>query len=134
MSKHPTQYGFKKNERISSTKEIERLFSEGTAFLAFPLRVVYYWQEKEVDTISPDIAILLSVSKKRFKSAVDRNRLKRLIKEAYRLNKHVLLSSPSLQNKQLRIAFMYIHQEKMSFQEVEKSLKKALELILQKIA
>lgn len=123
----------RKNERISGAKEIETLFLQGKAFLAFPLRVVYKISDLETENAEPDAAILTSVSKKRFKKATDRNRIKRLIREAYRLNKHLLLSNPLLQKKQLRLSFVYIHREKLSFLEIEKGMTKALKGILQEI-
>lgn len=122
---------FRKKERLSSEKDIECLFEKGKAFLAFPLRVIFYWEEADEGQAVPDVAILISVGKKKFKHAVDRNRLKRLVREAYRLNKHLLADNPLLLTKRLRLSFVYIHKEKLGFNEIEKSMKKALETINQ---
>lgn len=128
------KYGLEKNERLFHTKEIDRLFDTGKAFLAFPLRIVYDCEPATSETESPAVAILTSVSKKKFKKAVDRNRIKRLIKEAYRLNKHLLLSHPEWKSKRIRISFTYIHKEILGYEEIEKSIRKALELLQQNLS
>lgn len=120
-----------KAERISNRKDVERLFAEGTAFLVFPLRVVYILRPDATD--HPNVSILVNVPKRRFKKAVDRNRLKRLMKESYRLNKGILNDLPSLAGNQLQIAFLYIHQEILTYGEIEKSMKKVLEILKSKI-
>ena len=78
----------RKPERLNRKKIIERMFAGGSrSFSLFPLRVVYL----PVPDLEAQAAILVSVSKRRFKRAVKRNRVKRQIREAYRLNKHLLL-------------------------------------------
>src|SRR5574344_1502412 len=81
---------FTKAERLCSKKEITALFNEGKSFAISHIRVVYRFLPKQEE--SPN-AILVSVPKKYFKHAVDRNLLKRRIREAYRLNKELLGSS-----------------------------------------
>ena len=84
------QFSFKKSERLNSKRLIDALFSGGNKSLsAYPLRVVYMPLDKEQ---ADPVAILVSVSKRHFKRAVQRNRVKRQIREAYRKNKHVLWS------------------------------------------
>ena len=81
---------FPKSERLCSRKAIEALFAGGNrAFSAFPLRVVY----KVTD--EPRTQVLISVSKRHFKHAVDRNRAKRQIREAWRLNRDIIIPHPS---------------------------------------
>ena len=81
---------FHKEERIVSRKQIEMLFGGGASqsLAAFPLRVVYMTQA--LPTGEAPVQILVSVPKKHFKHAVDRNRVKRQVREAYRLNKAIL--------------------------------------------
>lgn len=68
---------------------IEKMFAGGSrSFSVFPLRVVYL----PVEELEAPVSILVSVSKRRFKRAVKRNRVKRQIREAYRMNKHGLLA------------------------------------------
>lgn len=94
-----------KAERLDSKKLIERMFAGGaSSFSVYPLRVVYL----PVDRLDAQAAILVSVSKRRFKRAVKRNRVKRQIREAYRTQKHHLLEVLAGQNKRLAIAFIYL--------------------------
>ena len=114
---------FTKAERISFQREIDFLFNEGTSFAVYPLRVVYV--EKHPASGVP-AAILISVPKKRFKRAVKRNRLKRLIRETYRLNKNALWESLHLSGKGLLIAFVYIGNELCDFSILNTSMKKII--------
>ena len=76
-----------KSERLDKKKVIDKMFSGGArSFSVFPLRVVYL----PVEELEAPVSILVSVSKRRFKRAVKRNRVKRQIREAYRKNNHGL--------------------------------------------
>ena len=86
-------YSLPQAERINSKKQVERLFRGGVskALSAFPLRMVYMVEEREeCDGASPAAQMMVSVPKRYFKRAVKRNRVKRQVREAFRLNKHVL--------------------------------------------
>ena len=98
---------FPKSGRLCSRKLTESLFTAGShACSAFPLRVVYrLLDEAEKDGQSP-VQLLVSVSKRHFKHAVDRNRTKRQIREAWRLNRDILLSTLPA-DRQLIIAFVW---------------------------
>lgn len=98
----------RKSERLNRKKVIERMFAGGArSFSLFPLRVV--WQP--ADELEAPAAILVSVSKRHFKRAVKRNRVKRQIREAYRQNKHALLQQLEAGNRRLAIAFIYLSNE-----------------------
>lgn len=114
---------FTKAERLSSKKEITALFNEGKSFAISHIRVVYRFLPKQEERPN---AILVSVPKKYFKHAVDRNLLKRRIREAYRLNKELLQSMPA------RVEFMLLYQKRRiaTFAEIEEIVKKVLERIL----
>lgn len=87
-------YRFPKAEHLTLQRDIDALFSEGShSAVAFPVRAV--WRETEWDGRGPRVKVLVSVSKRKFKHAVDRNRAKRQMREAYRLNKHILDLQPS---------------------------------------
>ncbi len=122
---------FPKEERISSQKEIDYLFNKGNSFVTYPLRVIYV--ERELISDIP-VSILVSVSKKRFKRAVKRNRMKRLIRESYRLNKSGLSSFLSSQKKGLLVAFLYLNNELCNYSEMEIAMKKALSTLQGKLA
>ena len=101
---------FPKKEKLKSQKLIERLFSEGEAVTAFPLKLIYL-------KINNGNLVGVSVSKRYFKRAVDRNRIKRLIRESYRLNKNMLID-----NNVEGYAFMilYLGKELPDFETVNK--------------
>ncbi|MCR5643513.1 MAG: ribonuclease P protein component [Prevotella sp.] len=113
--------GFPKQERIISKKLIEQLFENGHShsLTVFPLRAVY--QVVEASGNYP-VQILVSVSKRHFKHAVDRNRIKRQIREAYRLNKQQLQTIPLPQGQRLAIAFIWITDELMPSKRVTNSV------------
>jgi ribonuclease P protein component len=115
---------FNKSERLKSRKIIERIFNrEGKSFSHYPLRVI--WLETPLDTTFP-VQITFSVSKKKFKKAVHRNRIKRLMREAYRLNKAKLYASLAAQEKQGAIIIIYAANDELPFQEIESKMKQAL--------
>lgn len=88
-------FSLPKAERINSKKQIDRLFRGGgsKAMTAFPLRMVYMVEERGEDAREPAAQMMVSVPKRYFKRAVKRNRVKRQVREAYRLNKHILAES-----------------------------------------
>ncbi|POY35407.1 ribonuclease P protein component [Solitalea longa] len=113
---------FKKEERLCSKLLINELLQNGSSFLLYPFRIT--WIPSSDNSQVSSAQILISVSKKRFKRANKRNRVKRLIREAYRLNKQSLLY-PFLSQHDFRIVFMcsYIGNDIFTFEELEKKLK-----------
>ena len=93
------KYTFRKEERLSKDKLIQELFDKGSSFYLFPFKVFFM---PNPDQDSPFHQVVISVSKRNFKRAVDRNLIKRRIREAYRLNKEML----PVRNK-LLIAYIY---------------------------
>ena len=120
---------FRKPERISFQREIGSLFEHGEAFISYPLRIVYL-EQKPFSGAS--VSVLISVSKKKFKSAVKRNRMKRLIREAYRLNKTSVIQHFQEKESGLLIAFLFIGNEICGWKEIEAAMKKALSLLKEK--
>ena len=107
------QFTYPKKEKLKSKTTIDLLFSEGNSVSKFPLRLVY------VENKEPNAELMkmgVSVSKKYFKKAVDRNYFKRVLRETYRLNKHILID-----NLEKPYAFMFFYQtkERLSYQEIE---------------
>jgi len=134
MSQEVVRHLFPKNERLCSQKRIDALFSNAESFIAYPLRVVYILKEAGVDEDNTSLSVLISVSKKRLKRAVKRNRVKRLVREAYRLNKQPLTELCVLQNKQMDIAFLYLKNELPDYPEIEKAIRKAMTVLANKIS
>ena len=110
-------FTYPKSEKLKSKKTIDLLFSEGKSVSKFPLRLVYIESDYDIHTDSEQkIKMGVSVSKKYFKHAVDRNYFKRVLRETYRLNKHLLT-----ENLDKPYAFMFFYQtkERLTYQEIE---------------
>ncbi len=112
---------FGKKERLKYLSDIRTLFSEGKSMVAFPVRAVYIIKERAED--EPPASILVSVPKRCFKHAVDRNRVKRQIREAFRLNKQLLRLT---ENEHADIAFVWLEDKQEDSKVVEKKIKKLL--------
>ncbi|MDR1809962.1 MAG: ribonuclease P protein component [Prevotella sp.] len=110
-----------KTERICGTKRLEQLFASGISFIAYPLRVVYIQREKG----ETEVSILVSVSKKKFRRAVKRNRVKRLIRESYRLNKAAFWNICQQYDTGLDVAFLFLKDELPDCKEIENAMLKA---------
>lgn len=122
-------FSFKKEERLCSKKVIDKLFAEGTSFLSFPLKVVY--TETKLPSKWP-VQAAFSVGKRNFKLAVHRNKIKRKVREAYRLNKSILYNG--IEGKQVAVFFVFIGKSIPEFKQVEIAMKKGLERIKKEIA
>ena len=120
----------RKSERLDKKKVIEKMFAGGSrSFSVFPLRVVYL----PVEELEAPVSILVSVSKRRFKRAVKRNRVKRQIREAYRKNKSLLVDELQCREQRLAIAFIYLSDELVATAELEEKMKIALARISEKL-
>ena len=125
-----SRHTFKKPERISIQREIDCLFKQGDAFVSYPLRVIYL---KQKPLSGATVAVLIGVPKKKVKHAVKRNRMKRLIRETYRLNKTSLIQHSQKKNSGLLIAFLYIGNEVRLWEEMEIAMKKAIDELIEKM-
>ena len=101
------RYTFKKEEKLKNRKTIEQLFRDGKSFSVFPFRVLWKLTGTSVSPLQTGFA----VSSKHFKKAVDRNRIKRLMREAYRLQKNELQNQLKQQQKQLAVFIIYVGNE-----------------------
>jgi ribonuclease P protein component len=113
-------FTYPKNEKLKSKITIGLLFSEGKSVSKYPLRLVYYsaplaTPEASAAETGQNIKMGVSVSKKYFKKAVDRNYFKRVLRETYRLNKHLLI-----ENLDQPYSFMLFYQSKdrLSYEEI----------------
>jgi ribonuclease P protein component len=117
------QFTLGKNERLKSRKSIEQLFSEGKKITVAPFKILY------ILTRSSQHSSLLfgtGVSAKNFKKAVDRNRVKRLMREAYRLQKKNLQEKIKAGNIHLNVFFIYTGKELPEYDEIFKKMGLAL--------
>ncbi|XCF06467.1 ribonuclease P protein component [Tamlana crocina] len=122
------KFTYGKKEKLKSKKLIDQLFTEGKSVSAFPLRLVYLGTTFDDDVMAKTG---VSVSKRNFKTAVARNRIKRFLREAYRLNKGQYFNNLTTPH-----AFMilYIGKEKPSFDQVEKRMNQLFTKFLNKIS
>jgi len=107
-------FSYPKNEKLKSRKNIDLLFTDGKTVTKYPLRLVFMETTLD-DNVSLKIGV--SVSKKYFKKAVDRNYFKRVLRECYRLNKHILIDNI---DKKFALLFFYQTKERLSYQEINK--------------
>ena len=120
-----------KSERLDKKKVIEKMFAGGShSFSVFPLRVVYL----PVEGLEAPVSILVSVSQRRFKRAVKRNRVKRQIREAYRKNKHELLQALQDKEQQFAVAFIYLSDRLPDSVVIEERMKTALARIREQVS
>lgn len=123
------RYTFPKENKLCLKRDVDRLFSEGKSFISYPLRVVYRLTE------NTDIKdkVLVVVGKKYHKRANKRNRIKRLIRENYRLERHSFISSDLIKDAQsIHIAFICVSKTIPSFLEIKEAMIRSFNKILQK--
>lgn len=123
-------FQFKKNERLASRKVIAALFKEGQSFAQYPLRVVWLPVESAAEGAPAQFA--LSVPKKKFPKAVHRNRMRRLVREAWRLNKHGLYESAPAEGSGLAVMVLYTGVEELPFAVIEAAMKQLIRRLSKK--
>ncbi len=127
-------YSFHKRERLCSMKLTDRLFNGAgsLSMAAFPIRMV--WIEKEREAQEPPVQIMVSVSKSHFKHAVKRNRVKRQLREAYRLAKLPLMEKiEKTPQRTLLIAFIWLADELYSSAAVASRMEQLLLRLMEKL-
>ena len=115
-----TDFTFSRDERLKSVKLIKELFKKGKSIFQFPIKLVYIPIPEDNDLVVKN-QFAISVPKKRFKKAVDRNRIKRLLREALRHNKHIIAHDPV---KVMMI--IYVAHDELSHKIIDASIKKLL--------
>jgi len=114
---------FHKKERLCSKKQIDSLFEKGTSITFFPLKVIFC--ETVVEFVNP-CQVMFVVPKRLFKRAHDRNKIKRRLREAYRINKNNFYEVLKNNKKKVIFSFIYIGKKIASYEEIEKSTLTAL--------
>lgn len=119
------RFTLSKEERICSKKLINELFTgNGRSMTAFPLRVVF--MKRTIVDDQPRAAMLVSVPKRYFKHAVDRNRVKRKVREAFRRNKSIITQNLTDDHEAVAMAFVWLTDEKFPSSEVENRMVRLL--------
>ncbi len=117
------KFDFGRKEKLKSRKQIESLFLNGRRFVQFPIRITYQFFATAEE---PIVQVGVTAGKKYFKKAVDRNRIKRLLREAYRLQKAELLETAKQKKMNVFIFFMYTDKTIESFHVIKEAMNKAL--------
>ena len=126
MRTQKMDYSFPKEEKLKSKKLINQLFAEGESVSSFPIKLIYLQAELPSDV---SIQAGVTVPKKNFKSAVKRNRIKRLLRESYRLNKHLVFNNSK---GAFAFLFLYLGKEVPDYRLVDKNLQAALHKFIKK--
>lgn len=112
------KFTFQKQERLHKEKLIQELFEKGSSFYLYPFKVLV---KRNPDDSFPVHQVMISVSRRNFRKAVDRNLLKRRIRESFRLNKNLLPVTPKYV-----IAYIYTAKEILTFAQIQERLVKTL--------
>ena len=124
-----------KGERLYLREEIERLHSCGRSFVSYPIRIV--WLAEPIVTPTPgeqaQVAVMTSVAKRRFKHAVDRNRIKRMTRAAYRLHKAPLWQAATQHHCTIRVALQSVAKTMPTYPELEQAVERAIARIVKEI-
>jgi ribonuclease P protein component len=119
------RFTFKKEERLTGKKLIDELFETGSSFYLQPFKIFFLEKEPSLNPSEEKafpVKILISVPAKNFKRAVDRNKIRRLIREAYRLNKKFLYDTLKKNQRELILAFLYTSKSIESFSVIQSKL------------
>ncbi|MDX5320628.1 MAG: ribonuclease P protein component [Bacteroidota bacterium] len=112
------RFFFRKEERLSGLKPVQRLFTEKTgSIFIFPLKVNFLVHE---DSGVPPLRVLFAVPKKRFRKAHHRNHVKRILREVYRKNAHLIREPLISKNMKMDLSISYVGEKMPSYQEVER--------------
>lgn len=113
-------YSYNKTEKLKSRKLLDQLFKEGRSVSAFPIKVFYLNMSGEKDE---PLQAGVGVSAKNFPKAVHRNRIKRLLREVYRLNKQELQTMLQTENRKLALFILFVGKEMPDFELMQQSIK-----------
>lgn len=114
LMKKTGPFSYPKQEKLKKKKIIDVLFTEGKTVTKYPLRLVYV----KVNEAEVPLQMGVSVSKRYFKKAVDRNYFKRLLRETYRLNKSLLTEFTENRSEKYACMFFYQTKERLTFEEI----------------
>lgn len=122
-------FKYNKTEKLKSRTQLEAIFASGKSFSVFPLKVFFL----EISTTEAEhVKVGVGVSARHFKKAVQRNRIKRILREAYRLEKQNLHQHLTTQQKQLAVFFLYIDKEMPDYEVLREKMRDCIEKLIKK--
>jgi ribonuclease P protein component len=121
-----SDFSFRKGERLSSSKAISSLFQSGRVVVSPPFRFIYI----QTGPGEFPARMAVSVPKRLYRRAVDRNLLKRRIREAYRMRKPVFYDQLTMLGKGIEMVIQYQHGQKMDFKSIEEALHRGMEKVI----
>mgnify|MGYP001196469982 CR=1 FL=1 len=122
-------FSFSKKERLKNKIEIESLFSEGNRFFEYPFNVIW-----KLDSNSDSsLKMAVSVPKKKIPNATDRNKIKRLVREAFRKNKTIIQQPLEAKNVKLHLMLVYSQSSIISMSEIEDKISVTLQRLAEQI-
>ena len=124
-------FTYQKKDKLKSRKQMQFLFSKGTAITIHPIRLLYTIEKEEAGIFSNGLLQAgVGAPSRQFRKAVQRNKVKRLLREGYRLEKSNFTNSINLTNTRLNLFFLYVDANVQTQQEIQATIK----LLLQKLA
>jgi len=132
MAVEPQRYAFPKSERICSELAFAYLFEHGSSRRVGVLKV-FYALNPPPELCPLPLMVALTAPKRRFKRAVDRNHLKRRLREAYRLHRHPLSEALQARGQRMLLLIAYQHRERVDHDRIRRSLAKALYLLIEEL-
>ncbi|MDB0007153.1 ribonuclease P protein component [Flavobacteriales bacterium] len=122
-------FSFSKKERLKNKIEIESLFSEGNRFFEYPFNVIWKLDSNSDSTLK----MAVSVPKKKIPNATDRNKIKRLVREAFRKNKTIIQQPLEAKNVKLHLMLVYSQSSIISMSEIEDKISVTLQRLAEQI-
>ena len=124
-------FTYQKKDKLKSRKQMQFLFSKGTAITIHPIRLLYTIEKEEAGIFSNGLLQAgVGAPSRQFRKAVQRNKVKRLLREGYRLEKPTFTNSISITNTRLNLFFLYVDAHVQTQQQIQATIK----LLLQKLA
>ena len=124
------RFSYNKREKLKSRKQLNRLFAKGKTFIVFPVKVFYELNIEQDNILKTGVG----VSRKNFKKAVQRNRIKRLLREAYRTGKTELYDYLTANKKKIALFFLYIDKNEPDYTLLTQAMQHAITNLINEVA